>query len=83
MNAVLPKIRLNGFDFDSTEPIPAHELKESKLMPWLIENLVAWDIVLVGAWACKWMYYGGYNHLISCFIRFAPNLYNMATTGQM
>ncbi|MFK7695675.1 hypothetical protein [Paenibacillus sp. HJGM_3] len=74
------------FDFDSEQPIPAHDPSPSLFnmaAPWLIDNMLAIDVVLAGAWAVKWVYYGGYHVLISGLIRFCPGLYTLATTGQL
>ena len=74
------------FDFDSEEPIPAHDPKPTFISIFghpLIETFLAWDIVLIGAWACKWVYYGGSRVIMSWFMHFAPELYRMTTTGQM
>lgn len=72
------------FDFDSTQPIQAHEVKESMfeiLAPSLMEYGVAWNVVLLGAKGIEWVYYGGYGYIVGWFIRFAPGLYNMAAHG--
>lgn len=74
------------FDFDSTEPMPAHDPEPSlfnRMAPTLIDYMLAWDVVFLGAVAIKWMYNGGYTKFISWFMRWAPDLYIMTTTGQM
>jgi hypothetical protein len=76
------KVKLNGFDFDSSVPVQAQELKElSKVLPWAIEYMVAIDLVLAGAWACVWIYFGGYTHIVWLFAKYAPGIYLMATSG--
>jgi hypothetical protein len=78
------KVKVNGFDFDSSTPIQAHELKEaSKVLPWVIEYMVAINVVLLGAWGCAWVYYGGHVFIVWLFAKYAPAIYMMATHGMV
>jgi hypothetical protein len=85
----LARIKINGFDFDSAAPINGVVIDEAKSKAYrefihgTIHMIAALNVVAAGAWVCKWWYNGGFTWAKWLFIRYAPELFNMITNGQV
>lgn len=81
------RVRMNGFDFDSHEPVQGVVRDEkrdemiSKLVTSTIEYVIAIDVVMFGVWVCKWWAAGGVFWMYWTFSKLAPGLITMIEHG--
>ncbi|UVI31231.1 hypothetical protein [Paenibacillus spongiae] len=83
------RVKINGFDFDSTAPVQGMVYDERKeeakreMMHSAIRTFIAIDVVLIGWWLCFWWYDGGFHLAYVLFNKLAPGFLNMVMTGQL
>lgn len=82
------RVRMNGFDFDSFEPVQGVVRDEkrdevlTKLITSTIEYVIAIDVSLFGMWVCKWWLAGGFYWMFWGFNKLAPGFITMIEHGQ-
>lgn len=75
------------FDFDSLEPVQAEDFQHSGIMLDMLAQMIDWaktaNVIIGGAWLCKWWYYGGYWHMVDLFNKWLWWLMVLIRHGQM
>jgi hypothetical protein len=84
----LPRVRINGFDFDSYDPVQGVVRDEkrdefiNRIITSSIEYIVALNVVAVGVMVCNWWSNGGHHWMMWVFTKFAPGFVTMIENGQ-
>lgn len=84
-----PRVKVNGFDFDSYAPVRGEVYDADKSARWklvyekAIEYLMPANVILLGAYLCKWWYIFGYSHMHYIFNRWAGWVMIMTEYGQI
>lgn len=74
-----------AFDFDSLAPVQGEVFEYSKhkeqLFHFVLDYLIAIDVVLVGTWVAVWWVDGGFSLMTTFFIHHLPELIRMIQVG--
>lgn len=72
------------FNFDSDALVMGEEYRQPTGLLWKsVEWMAVVNLIMFGAWAIKWWYFGGYIWMWKAFAYFAPWLLNMVEHGML